>query len=372
MTTLDLHALALALLRPYRPGARLASGARWLSLSTESGLRLRFEVDGGVVDVELSPLAPGARYAARSAQVAFAYRTEGGRRAIDGARGRRLCAELATIVEANEAVVLELRSETRRTPRIREVGSGKLLETDPTGAYVTLSPYVGCLIGCRFCYAQSPLAASRRWTGLPDVPWGSYVDVRVDAPEVLAHELDARSPRTIKFCPIVSDPYHAIEARYELTGRCLDVIAERPGWRVLISTRSALVLRDLPRFARLDVQVGVSLPTADDAARRHFEPRAASVSERVEVLRTLRGAGIRTFAIVQPMLPGPLDALAELLNAYADSVTLDVLRGMEGAAEDFADRRYAHAASPAWQRARLDGLRRRLRVPLWDGELPPW
>ncbi len=370
MTQLDLRVLALDLLRPYRPGQRLPSGACWLSVSTESGLWLRFEVEGSVIDVELSPWRPDVRRAARTQRVALAYRTEGGRRAVDGQRGARLCEELAAIVRDNEAI-LEPGAETRTAPRVREVASGPLLQSAPGGDYLTLSPYMGCLIGCRFCYAQSPLAASRQWAGLPDVPWGSYVDVRIDAPEVLARELDARTPGTIKFCPIVSDPYQAVEERYELTGRCLDVIAERPGWRVLLATRSKLVLRDLDRFARLDARVGVSLPTADDQVRRHFEPRAASVADRVAILRALRDAGVGTFAIVQPMLPGPVDELATLLNAHADSVTLDVLRSLEGAAEDFADPRYAHAVSSSWQQARMVALRQRLRVPVWDGELPP-
>lgn len=370
MTPLDLRALALDLLRPLRPGDRLASGARWLSVSAESGLRLRFDVEGSVVDVELSPWRPDARYAARSERIVFAYRTEGGRRAVDGRRGARLCAELAAIARGNEGA-LPPPPDLRSAPRVREVASGPLLQLAPNGDYFSLSPYVGCLIGCRFCYAQSPLAASRQWAGLPPVPWGSYVDVRVDAPEVLARELDERGPGTLKFCPIVSDPYQAVEARYDLTGRCLDVIAERPGWRVLVSTRSKLVLRDLDRFARLDVQVGVSLPTADDEVRRHFEPRAASVQERVTILRSLRDAGVGTFVIVQPMLPGPLDDLVALVDAHADSVTLDVLRGLCGAAEDFADPRYAHAASPQWQQERLAALRQRVRVPVWDGELPP-
>ena len=62
------------------------------------------------------------------------------------------------------------------------------------------------------------------------------------------------------------------------------------------------------------------------------------------------------------------------LVAVTSSVRVDVLHGVEGAAADFADPRYAAAAEGAWQRERaarlVEGLRAR-GVALWTGELPP-
>ena len=56
------------------------------------------------------------------------------------------------------------------------------------------------------------------------MPWGSYVDVRVNLPDVLARELVDAPPWPIKFCPILSDPYQAVESRYEVTRSCLTVL----------------------------------------------------------------------------------------------------------------------------------------------------
>jgi DNA repair photolyase len=122
------------------------------------------------------------------------------------------------------------------------------------------------------------------------------------------------------------------------------------------------------------VWVGASIPTADDDVRRHFEPRAASVPERVEALTALRAAGIRTFAVVQPILPGPIDELAALLAGAVSSVTIDVLRGEELAAADFDDPRYTRARMDDWQQAQARELRGALAargVLVWRGELPP-
>jgi DNA repair photolyase len=200
--------------------------------------------------------------------------------------------------------------------------------------------------------------------------------VRVNAPEVLARELAELPPAPIKFCPIVADPYQAVEARQGLTRACLEVLAKaRPAWPVLILTRAKLIERDAALLASIPgARAGFSLPTADDDVRRRFEPRAASIPERLAALAVLRAAGVRTFAVVQPQLPGPLDVLADALAAHVDSVSLDVLHSIEGAAADFADPRWPESADAGWQMARLEELAAALTargVTVWPGELPP-
>lgn len=116
----------------------------------------------------------------------------------------------------------------------------------------------------------------------------------------------------------------------------------------------------------------MSLPTIDDAVRAWFEPRAASVAERLAVLRAARARGVRTFAVVQPILPGDPTELADALAEVAGSVSLDVLRG-EGDAAPLFDA-HPEAREAAWQRARLEAIHASLvarGVPVWDGELPP-
>ena len=75
------------------------------------------------------------------------------------------------------------------------------------------------------------------------------------------------------------------------------------------------------------------------------------------MLRTLRAAGVHTFAVVQPMLPGDVHALADAIAASCDAASLDVLRGEEGATADFDDTRYTFSRDARWQSERLDALR---------------
>ncbi len=343
-------------------------------------MRLRFEMDDGVLWVDVAPIEYAPVHAARSERLAFGYRTEGDKRAIDPKFGLLLCRQVAARAKLNEARAFAAVDEEKHDDgsRIRRVDVDALLELAgwKDQLFYSLSPYVGCSIGCRFCYASSKVDPMRAVLGLPAVPWGSYIDVRRNAPDVLASELERLPIRPIKFCPVVSDPYQAIERRERLTRQCLQTIrkASQP-WPVLLLTRSKWILDDLDLIASIPrVHVGVSLPTIDDEVRAHFEPRAASVSERLEVLRAFRGAGVRTMAIVQPIFDGSLERLADALVETTDSVSIDVLRGVMGAELDFATPRHAPTREHEWQvtRAReLAGLLGERGVPVWTSELPP-
>lgn len=383
-TRVDLAAHLLDLVAPAELGDEVVPGARLLGVSTELGLRLRLATEDGTVDIELTPAAEGVRHAARTSALLLGYRVEGGR--VSSERGALLCRELAAVVARNEEAVLASiaaqatarREKEHHGARVREVAIRTLLEeAGPAhGRFYTLSPYVGCLIGCGFCYAQSRLAQLRRIARLPSAPWGSYVDVRVDAPEILRRELAHATPRPVKFCPIVSDPYQAVERRHRLTRRCLGVLRDHGAeFPVLVLTRSALIADDLELIASLPApHVGVSIPTLDDEVRKHFEPRAASIDDRLRILEAFGSRGVRTFAVVQPLLPGPIDALADALSRCVESVSIDVLRGVQGAGEAFAEPRYASSRDDAWQLASAETLAATLTargVKVWNGELPP-
>jgi DNA repair photolyase len=374
----------LQLLAPFGAGDEVVPGARLDGVLLEIGLGWRFRTDEGDVSVEVALLEDDGRFAARTPRLALSYRALTATPARSQA-GKALCEALAPIVARNEDAVLaaiarEAAVEERAAAggrRIREVHVETALEPalDSPSPFFTITPYVGCVIGCRFCYAQAPIGHMRRLARTPDVPWGSYVDVRVNLPDVLARELGGAPPWPIKFCPILSDPYQAVESRYEITRACLAVLRDAAPRPVFVLTRSRLVERDAELLASLpDAWAGASIPTFDDDVRRHFEPRAAPIAERFALLRTLRAAGVETFAVVQPMLPGPVEPFAEALADCVSSVSVDVLHGVQGAGGDFADARYAHVATEQWQRERAAELTAALvrnGVTIWNGDLPP-
>jgi hypothetical protein len=306
---MDIQDRLLALLAPVRTGDELVPGVRLVDASVEAGLRLLFDANGRRLHVEVHPAfgAPaGARWVARSARLLFRYRSGHGDREVDPGTGLAVCQAVARAVAANEDEVLAAVSADAAHARgnvhggdlVREVRVDRLLMAAETRGplHYTLSPYVGCLIGCRFCYAQSTIAVVRRLEGRSEAAWGSFVDVRVNAADVLARELGELAPAPINFCPIVSDPYQAVEKRYRLTRSCLEAIAAAGRrWPAMVLTRSTLVLRDLDLLSAMpDVRVGFSIPTIDDGVRAHFEPRGARIADRVSALARLREAGLRT------------------------------------------------------------------------------
>ena len=116
----------------------------------------------------------------------------------------KICQVVAAHIGAREQAVLDrLLADASAaaelgsgTTRIREIHSTRLLELGgiPGERFYTLSPYLGCLIGCRFCYAQTRLDPQRSLLGLPQVQWGSYVDVRINAAQLLERELRRSRP----------------------------------------------------------------------------------------------------------------------------------------------------------------------------------
>lgn len=367
----------LALVGPLRPGDALAPGVTLTAARVDTRLKLHLEDHGVAVVVEVAPRTLGERAAAETEHFALSYRAAAG---LASRRGQELCRMLAGRVAIHEGeIATRLRGvgDEAASPRVRQVRVTRALEPCDVagGEHYGLSPYVGCLIGCRYCYAQSHLTPVRRLFGRVDAPWGSWVEARSNMPEVLREELRGAQPRPIKLTPILSDPYQPLETRIRLTRRCLEVIAEAPSFTPLVLTRGIGVRDDLERIAAMPrAHVGVSLPSVDEEVLAHFEPRAATAAQRLALLGEFAAAGVTTFAVVQPLLPGPVEGLVEALARVVSSVHVGLLHGEEGAADDFDDVRYSMSRGPEWQRARSRRLAMLLRecgVAVWSGELPP-
>jgi DNA repair photolyase len=174
----------------------------------------------------------------------------------------------------------------------------------------------------------------RRFTGHKE-PWGEFVDVKINALALLKHQIAKRPPGRV-WVSGVCDPYQPLESKYELTRKCLEILVEY-GWPITVQTKSPLVLRDIGLLRRSDkIEVGLSVTSADDGIRTLFEPGAPSIRERIAALEELHLAGVRTYAMIAPMLPGT-DELADQLTGKVDYVLIDRMNYHYG---DWVYRRY--------------------------------
>lgn len=169
-----------------------------------------------------------------------------------------------------------------------------------------LNPYTGCLHGCLYCYARF----MKRFAGHRE-PWGTFVDVKINAPELLPQELKKKAKGRV-WVSGVCDPYQSVEEKYCITRRCLEILTSHR-WAFTVQTKSELVLRDLDLFLKAkDCEVGFSIATGDEAIRKIFEPSAPPVALRLEALDRLHSSGVRTYAMIAPVLPGAEELVKEL------------------------------------------------------------
>jgi DNA repair photolyase len=198
---------------------------------------------------------------------------------------------------------------------VKEIQAKTILSVSKIYPYV-INPYTGCQHGCSYCYARF----MKRVTGHKE-PWGEFIDVKINAADLLRKEIK-KKPRKQVWVSGVCDPYQPLEATYRLTRQCLEILAHN-AWPVIIQTRSPLVLRDIDiiKDAR-DFEVGFSVTTADERIRELFEPHAPPISDRIQALDELHKAGIRTYAMIAPVLPGA-EGLATLLKGKVDYILID-------------------------------------------------
>ncbi len=198
---------------------------------------------------------------------------------------------------------------------VKEIQAKAILSTSKVYDYA-VNAYVGCQHACTYCYARF----MKRFSGHKE-PWGQFVDVKINAADLLRMEIHRKKQARV-WVSGVCDPYQPVEAKYGLSRQCIGILAQNH-WPVVIQTRSPLVLRDMDILREaLDFEVGLTITTADDEIRKLFEPDAPSIMDRVRALDELHRAGIRTYAMIAPILPGA-EALPDILADKVDFVLVD-------------------------------------------------
>ncbi len=209
---------------------------------------------------------------------------------------------------------------------VEEVYAKTILSKSKVFDY-TINPYVGCEHGCAYCYARF----MKRFTDHKE-EWGKFVDAKVNAASLLQREIKKKRPGVV-WISGVCDPYQPLEKEYELTKRCLEILLKQ-GWPVTVQTKSPLVLRDVESLRKFDkIEVGLTITTADDSIRKIFEPNSPPVEQRIETLGKLHSTGVKTFAMIAPLLP-KTESLATQLSGKVNYVLIDKMN------YNYADRTY--------------------------------
>ena len=117
-----------------------------------------------------------------------------------------------------------------------------------------------------------------------------------------------------------TDPYQPIERRLRITAALLEVFDEF-NHPVSITTKSALVTRDIPLLAKLArrnlVRVQMSITTLEPELARRMEPRASSPASRLAAIQALHEAGVPVGVMIAPVIPALTDQELEQIATAA-------------------------------------------------------
>lgn len=204
---------------------------------------------------------------------------------------------------------------------LRETAAKSILGKSGISDYC-VNCYTGCLHNCVYCYARF----MKRFSGHEE-PWGQFLDIKVNAPEILLKEVKRKAPGHV-FMSSVCDGWQPAEEKYQLSRRCLRLLVET-GFDVGILTKSSLVARDIDIMrGHTNVQLGMTISTVDESIRRKIEPAASSSSERLETLRKAADAGIRTYVFLGPLMPFLTDTDEQLDCLFAAVSALPIESAM--------------------------------------------
>ena len=186
----------------------------------------------------------------------------------------------------------------RKKMKISEVYCKNALSRSKiSGMDYALNPYIGCEHGCVYCYAEF----MRKYTNHKE-EWGEFVDVKINIVDRLRKQIIRTKPGTIMI-GTVTDAYQPLEKKYQLTRRCLEILADLD-FLITIQTKSDLVLRDVDILERTkNKEVGFTITSIDPKVEGLFEPKASKLENRFKALEKLKEKDIPTFVFFGPILP---------------------------------------------------------------------
>ena len=217
------------------------------------------------------------------------------------------------------------------------------VESVDVGMAYSMNVYQGCEHGCIYCYARN---SHEYWGYSAGLDFERRILVKKDAPKLLEALLQKKS---WKAHPILmsgnTDCYQPAEKQFEITRKCLEVFLKYKH-PVAIITKNALIIRDLDILKALSknnlIGVNISITSLSEDTRRVLEPRTATITKRLETVKTLSENGIPVNVMLAPIIPSinshEILPLAKIVSEYgALSIAHTIVRLNGAIGEIFTD-----------------------------------
>lgn len=169
------------------------------------------------------------------------------------------------------------------------------------------------------------------------IPDGKYYLYRKQALEAVEKHLSLLNQRgmlnsTVIYFGSASDPFLAFHKKFDLTTGCLNLFEQYKPQKLLIQTRSPMVIAALPVLKLLGERSVVVIPIETHLERSvvRYMPGKPRIAERLVATQGLRRQGVVVDLCVSPILPygdPKRDAwdFAELLTRHSDYISLGCL-----------------------------------------------
>jgi len=165
----------------------------------------------------------------------------------------------------------------------------------------TINPYRGCPFGCIYCYAQVNKTIKRR-----NEKWGTFIDVKINALELLKKELKNKNIKRVLLGSTV-ECYPPQEKKFCLTQKIIELLNQH-NIAVTILTKSFLLRRDLDLIAKFkNNKIFLTINFNDEKTKKLFEAKTSSLISRWSLLRQIQKRKIPLCLYIAPYFPNLQD-----------------------------------------------------------------
>ncbi|MCX8094932.1 MAG: radical SAM protein [Caldisericia bacterium] len=182
----------------------------------------------------------------------------------------------------------------------------------------SLNPYTGCSFNCIYCYITSYIKNSNK------------VRLKQNLIDNVKRDLKNFDKNFYIMLSNSSDPYPYIEKHLKITREILKIFMEN-NIKVLIVTKSDILLRDIDILKEMNVVVTVTI-TINDENYKKIEPYAPSPERRINMLKILKENGIQTAVRIDPIIPffnddlRKIEDLIRLVSKYSNQIISSTLK----------------------------------------------
>jgi len=164
------------------------------------------------------------------------------------------------------------------------------------GEYV-INPFMGCEYSCLYCYVRSNRVISKRHG-----QWGEYVDIRINAPDLLEKELLLKKPGCV-LLGSTTDCFQPIENKYKITRRILEILNKHKVCYNIL-TRSPHIAEYSDSLKRgFCKNIYFTINNIPQELKYKLEPKSPGFEARFKAINKMLDENINVIPYFSPILP---------------------------------------------------------------------